>query len=228
MNPGTLYMVATPIGNLGDMTYRAVQILEDVDVIACEDTRVTGKLCAHYEIDTARTTIHQHSTLQKITSLVQQISDGKNIAYVSDAGTPGISDPGNQLVREARDQGIIVIAVPGATAISALISIAGCDMQKFTFLAYPPHKKGRKTFFENASAIVRDQGQPVIYYDSVHRFHKNLLFLAEMYPEVHVVVGRELTKMFEEVQAGPIEDVCEYYIQNPSKLKGEFVIIIHV
>ncbi len=220
-------MVATPIGNLDDITHRALGVLRDVDVIACEDTRVTGKLCAHYEISTPRTAIHQHSTEQKIASLVLQIEDGDDVAYVSDAGTPGVSDPGNQLVHVARSHGIVVVPIPGATALGAMISVAGCDMQTFTFMAYPPHKKGRKTFFEKVTVMVVEYEQPVIYYDSVHRFLKNLLFLSDMLPHAHVVVGRELTKMYEQIKDGSIGDVCEYFAQNPDKLKGEFVVIVH-
>lgn len=219
---GTLYMVATPIGNLGDMTYRGVETLRSVDVIACEDTRVTGKLAAHYEIKVPRTAIHQHTSAGKLQFLVERLAGGENVAYVSDAGTPGVSDPGNALVAAAVEADIDVVTIPGASAVAALVSIAGVDTQQFQFLAYPPHKKGRQTYFTR----VAESCIPVIYYDSVHRVVKNLTLLSELMPDAQIVVGRELTKMFEQVQRGSVQDVITYYTNNPGKVKGEFVILV--
>lgn len=218
---GILSIVATPIGNLSDITFRAVETLESVDLIACEDTRVTRKLLMHYEISVPTTPLHHHSKEEKILQIVERLLSGDNVAYVSDAGTPGISDPGNQLVAVAVEKGIIVSPIPGPSALSAIISVAGIDLQKFTFLAYPPHKKGRHTFFEKVSA----SEIPVIYYDSVHRVVKNLKLLQEKKPDAQVIVGRELTKMFEEIKRGSVETVIDYFETNPQVVKGEFVII---
>ena len=218
---GNLYIVATPIGNLADMTFRGIETLESVDLIACEDTRVTKKLLTHYEITVPTTALHHHSKEEKIERIVERLVAGENVAYVSDAGTPGISDPGNQLVAAAVEKDIVVSPIPGASALSAVVSIAGINLQKFTFLEYPPHKKGRKTFFEK----IAENDLPVIYYDSVHRVVKNLKLLQEKKPDAQVIVGRELTKMFEEIKRGSISEVVSYFETNPQIVKGEFVVV---
>lgn len=218
-----LYIVATPIGNLEDITLRAIRIMKDADFVACEDTRTTRKLTAHYEISTPLISYHQHSKLQKIDFIVAKLKEGKNIALVTDAGTPGISDPGNILVAEALKNDVEVVPIPGASALAALSSVAGIDMQKFVFLGFPPHKKGRETFFKEAIA----QKYPVVYYDSVHRALKNLGLLKELGCEKKVILGRELTKMFEEVVRGSIDESLQYFENNQDKLKGEFVLIIY-
>lgn len=222
MESGKVYVVGTPIGNLQDMTYRGVDTLKSVDIIACEDTRVTGKLCAHYGIDTQRVAIHHHTKKEKIDDLISRVRGGESLAYVSDAGTPGVSDPGNQVVAAAVEAGVEVVAVPGASALAALLSIAGVNTQTFNFLAYPPHKKGRQTYFAGVAA----SDVPVVYYDSVHRVVKNLELLGEVAPHAHVVVGRELTKMFEEVRRGSALEIVQYFQENPSKVKGEFVLLV--
>ncbi|XLQ20672.1 MAG: 16S rRNA (cytidine(1402)-2'-O)-methyltransferase [Candidatus Moraniibacteriota bacterium] len=220
---GKLYIVATPIGNLSDMTFRAIDILNSVDLIACEDTRVTKKLLGHYDIETKTITYHQHTKDNKAQEIIDEINNGKNIAVVTDAGTPGVSDPGNKLVSIAVENDIKIEPIPGASAISAIMSIAGIDMQKFTFLAYPPHKKGRQTFFTNVS----ESKIPVIYYDSVHRVLKNLNLLQELMPDAKIVLGRELTKMHEEVVRGTVADVIEYFENNADKIRGEFVVVVY-
>lgn len=220
---GILYITATPIGNLEDITLRALRILKEVDVIACEDTRVTKKLLNHYNIETSCISCHQHSDSAKLQSLVGMLLEGKSIALVTDAGTPGISDPGNILVQRAIENGIQVVPIPGASALGALVSVAGIDMQKFLFLGFPPHKKGRETFFKKVVAFEI----PVIYYDSPHRVIKNLELLKSISPEKKIIIGRELTKMFEEIIRGDIEEVVEYFEKNPEKVKGEFVVITY-
>ena len=220
---GILYVVATPIGNLGDMTFRAVDILNSVDLIACEDTRVTRKLLEHYDIKTKAITYHQHTRDDKAGEIIDEMKAGKNVAVVTDAGTPGMSDPGNKLVALAVENDIKIEPVPGASAVSAIVSVAGIDMQKFTFLAYPPHKKGRQTFFTRVS----ESDLPVIYYDSVHRVVKNLNLLQELMPETQIVLGRELTKMYEEIVRGDVSTVIEYFENNSDKIKGEFVVIVY-
>lgn len=221
-NNGILYIVATPIGNLGDITMRALETLEKADIIACEDTRVTSKLLSHYSINRPLVSYHQHSRITKIDYLIKELKDGKNIALVTDAGTPGISDPGNILIAKALEYQIAVIPIPGASALTALASVAGIDMQKFVFLGFPPHKKGREKFFGNLENLVQS-GLPVICFESSHRILKSL----ESLKSLNIILGRELTKMFEEIVRGTAEEVLEYFESNPSKVKGEFVIIIY-
>ncbi len=222
-NRGKLYVVATPIGNLGDMTFRGVDILHKVDLIACEDTRVTRKLLDYYDIETKTITYHQHTKDNKAGEIINKVNEGKNVAIVTDAGTPGISDPGNKLVALAIKNNIKIEPIPGVSAINVIVSIAGIDMQRFTFLAYPPHKKGRQTFFTKISK----SDIPVIYYDSVYRVLKNLNLLQELMPEAKIVLGREFTKIHEEMVRGSVNEVINYFEKNTDKIRGEFVIIVY-
>ncbi|MCW1888123.1 MAG: 16S rRNA (cytidine(1402)-2'-O)-methyltransferase [Candidatus Moranbacteria bacterium] len=220
---GTLYIVATPIGNLGDITLRALETLKSVEAILCEDTRVTKKLLFHYEITKTTLSFHEHSDARKIVSLLERLQSGDSLALVTDAGTPGLSDPGNVLVEEALKQEIKVVPIPGVSALTALVSVAGIDMREFVFLGFPPHKKGRQTFFQKVS----DSQMPVMYYESPHRVLKNLELLRELNAEKKIILGRELTKMFEEVVQGGIEEVQMYFQKHPEKVKGEFTIIVY-
>ncbi len=222
-NSGTLYIIATPIGNLSDITLRALEILKKVDFIACEDTRVTLKLLNHYNIKKPFISFHQHSRLQKFDLIINKLKEGKNIALVADAGTPGISDPGNNLIAEIIKNDIKVVPIPGPSALTTLISIAGIDLQKFLFLGFPPHKKGREKFFREAA----EAKYPVIYYESPHRVVKNLELLAGFNPEKNVIIGRELTKMFEEIIRGNLVDVLKFIKQKEAQIKGEFTIIVY-
>jgi len=197
-----LYIVATPIGNLEDITLRALNILKSVDLILCEDTRVTRKLLERYKINTPVESYHQHTKIKKIQKIHKE-----NIALVSDSGTPGISDPGNKLISEFEE----VIPIPGASALTTIASISGFPMDKFVFLGFPPHKKGRNKFFKQ----VKDSKYPVIIYESPHRIIKTLNELKDF----EGVVGRELTKKFETIYRGKIKDM-------QIKPKGEFVIVI--
>ncbi|HEX8974352.1 MAG TPA: 16S rRNA (cytidine(1402)-2'-O)-methyltransferase [Patescibacteria group bacterium] len=233
---GTLYIVATPIGNLEDITFRAVRILGEVDLVACEDTRVTSKLLSHYSISKPLISLHHHSGKAQFEKIVAELENGKNVAYCSDAGTPGVSDPGNRLVEDALQSNIAVVPIPGVSALTALVSVAGMDMQNFSFAGFPPHKKGRETFFRK---IVNTQ-EPVIYYDSPHRVIKNIQLLKELTEKEknvsdlaagtfgkQIIIGRELTKMFEQIVRGNMGDVIAYFSEHPDKLKGEFVIIAY-
>ncbi|EKD58648.1 MAG: hypothetical protein ACD_56C00078G0005 [uncultured bacterium] len=220
---GKLYIVATPIGNLEDITLRALRILKEVDLIACEDTRVTRKLLNHYDITTHCIAFHQHSDNEKISKIVDDLKNGKNIALVTDAGTPGVSDPGNKLVEAAIENDIEVQPIPGASAVASIVSVAGVDMQQFCFLGFPPHKKGRETYFKKVAAFE----MPVIFYESPHRVLKNLEMLQQFAPDKKIILGRELTKMFEQTVRGSIGDVLKYFQENPSKVKGEFVIVVY-
>ena len=227
----TLYIVATPIGNLADITLRALETLKLADAILCEDTRVTSKLLARYEIHKPLVACHEHTDERRLAQIVERLRGGENLAFVSDAGTPGLSDPGNKLVALAIAAGIAVVPIPGVSALAAIVSVAGIDMREFLFLGFPPHKKGRQTFFKTVAA----SEMPVIYYESPHRVMKNLEMLAEYAPasldesrrEMRVVIGRELTKMFEEIIRGTIGEAREYFTAHPEKVKGEFVIIAY-
>ncbi|MCX6765737.1 MAG: 16S rRNA (cytidine(1402)-2'-O)-methyltransferase [Candidatus Moranbacteria bacterium] len=221
-NFGTLYVIATPIGNLKDITLRALEVLKNVDLIACEDTRVTQKLLRHYNIQKPLISYHQHSSRQRENYLKDLLTQGKNIALVTDSGTPGISDPGNKLVGELVKDGFLSIPIPGPSALTALVSVAGIDMQRFAFMGFPPHKKGRETFFREISVL----RHPVLYYESPHRLLKNLELLNRMETKKNVIVGRELTKMFEEIVRGSIEEVQRYFSEKKGEIKGELAIII--
>lgn len=220
---GILYIVASPIGNLKDITLRALETLKNVDLIACEDTRVTRKLLNHYSINKPTISYFQHSKISKISQIIDNLKNGNNVALVTDAGTPGISDPGNKLVEEILKNGIRVIPIPGPSALTALVSVAGIDMQRFIFLGYPPHKKGREKFFKEVIA----SKYPIIYYESPYRVIKNLELLKSLDANKKIIFGRELTKMFEEIIRGSIEEILEYFKNNPEKVKGEFVIIAY-
>ncbi len=227
MDTGILYIVATPIGNLGDITLRALETLKKADLIACEDTRVVRKLLGRYEIKTPITSFFQHSKAPKIAAIIRVLKSGQNVALVTDAGTPGISDPGNKLVEQAILENIAVMPIPGASALTAIISVAGIDMQKFVFLGFPPHKKGRETFFKEVIA----QNYPVAYYESQHRVLKNLELLKSLGDPPaggkNIILGRELTKMFEEIVRGTANDVLKYFQNNPGKARGELAIIVY-
>lgn len=218
---GILYIVATPIGNLEDITLRALRILKEVDLIACEDTRQTRKLLDHYDIKTATVSYHQHSRLEKIDWLVNELKSGKNIALVSDAGTPSISDPGFKLVEAAQKDDIKVEPIPGPSAVIAAASSAGLPVDQFVFLGFPPHKKGRETFFKELA----HQDKTVIFYESPHRFLKALGQLEKVLDKNReIVVCRELTKKFEEIKKGMVSEIKSYFKNN--EIKGELVVLI--
>lgn len=220
---GMLSIVATPIGNLADITLRAIETLKSVDAILCEDTRVTSKLLARYEIRKPLVACHEHTDERRLAQIIERLRAGENLAFVSDAGTPGLSDPGNRLVELALAADIPVVPIPGVSALGAIVSVAGIDMREFVFLGFPPHKKGRQTFFRSVAA----SEMPVVYYESPHRVMKNLKMLAEYAPDMRSVIGRELTKMFEEIIRGTIEEATAYFASHPEKIKGEFVIIAY-
>lgn len=218
-----LYIVATPIGNLGDITLRALETLKSVDVVLSEDTRVTGNLLRHFEISKPLVSFHEHTEADKAEKLIARMLAGESMALVTDAGTPGISDPGNVLVARAIEAGLRVVPIPGASALGAIISVAGIDMREFMFLGFPPHKKGRETFFRG----VAESTLPVIYYESPHRVLKNLELLMELGPNKKLVLGRELTKVFEEVVRGSVGEVKMYLEEKAGKMKGEFTIMVY-
>ena len=234
---GVLYIVATPIGNLEDLSLRALRILKEVDLILCEDTRTTRKLLSHYDIHTPVLSYHQHSRLQKIEYIVDQLRQGKNLALVSEAGTPSISDPGCKLVGKLaslqvdREENFKtyklknlqtkIIPIPGPSALVASASISGLPMDRFLFLGFLPRKKKRKKFLE----IIKKSKFPIIFYESPYRIIKTLEELQEILKDREVVVCRELTKKFESVYRGSIAEVLREL--KADKIKGEFVIIIN-
>lgn len=219
---GTLFVVATPIGNMEDITIRALRVLNECKLIVCEDTRVAKKLLFRHGISKPLLAIPQRAADLKIRRVLEPLEAGKNVALTTDAGTPGVSDPGNEVVARVIEAGFCVSPVPGPSALSALLSVAGVNTQEFVFKGFPPHKKGRETFFR----AVAESTVPVVYYESPYRVVKNLELLSTLAPEKHIIVGRELTKFFEEIRRGTVLEVLEYYKNNPGKVKGEFALFV--
>ncbi len=219
---GILYIVATPIGNLEDVSERALRTLSEVDLILCEDTRVTKRLLEHYQIKSSVLSYHQHSELKKTEEILRLLKAGKNLALVSDAGTPGISDPGNKLIAElieAEPRSVKVVPIPGSSALTAAAGITGFSMDKFVFMGFPPVKKKRKKFFQEAA----DSKYPVIFYESPYRIQKTLKELSFL-SDGKIVVCRELTKKFETVYRGTAQDVLAEL--EKEEIRGEFVVIL--
>jgi len=228
---GIFYIVATPIGNLKDITLRAIETLKGVDLILCEDTRQTLKLLEHYKISKPLTSYFQHSKISKIDYIVEQLKQGKRLALVTDAGTPGISDPGGKLVEiiTTRLPSCQIIPIPGPSALTAALSISGFPTDKFIFMGFPPAKKGREKFFKK----VAEAEYTVVLYESSHRILKTLAQLSRFpnpkpsTPKPNIVVCRELTKKFETIYRGSAEEILKTLESNKNNLKGEFVVIIN-
>lgn len=216
----TLYVVATPIGNLEDISFRAIRILKEVSLIACEDTRVTRNLLNYYQILKPTVSYHQHSNSGKIDFLIEKLKRGESIALVSDAGTPGISDPGGLLVKAAVIEGINVEAIPGPSAVISALSVSGLPTDRFLFLGFLPHKKGRETLIRE----IIEAKQTVIFYESVHRIHKVLEQLNHAGLNREVVLCRELTKKFETIYRGSVSKIINELTDEQTK--GEFVVIV--
>lgn len=226
---GKLSVVGTPIGNLEDISLRALRILKEVDFVLCEDTRVTKKLLSHHQISTPTISYHQHSGNPKVEKIIALLKSGKKLALVTDAGTPGISDPGGFLVsavRAALADKVLIESVPGPTALTAAISLAGLGFDRFFFLGFPPHKKGRQAMMREIAA----SNYPVIVYESKYRAVRFLEELAaaaqEKKRELLVSVARELTKLHESFYEGSPESVLTEMQGDNNNLKGEFVILI--
>ncbi|HEP1362768.1 16S rRNA (cytidine(1402)-2'-O)-methyltransferase [Streptococcus pyogenes] len=218
---GTLYLVPTPIGNLQDMTFRAVATLKEVDFICAEDTRNTGLLLKHFDIATKQISFHEHNAYEKIPDLIDLLISGRSLAQVSDAGMPSISDPGHDLVKAAIDSDIAVVALPGASAgITALIA-SGLAPQPHVFYGFLPRKAGQqKAFFEDKHHYPETQ----IFYESPYRIKDTLTNMLACYGDCQVVLVRELTKLFEEYQRGSISEILSYLEETP--LKGECLLIV--
>ena len=218
---GTLFLVPTPIGNRDDMSYRMIQTLKEVDLIAAEDTRNTGLLLKHFEIRTPQISFHEHNAMEKIPDLLAHLESGKNVAQVSDAGLPSISDPGHDLVKAAIEREIPVVAVPGPSAgITGLIA-SGLAPQPHIFYGFLPRKEGQqKAFFQEK----RDYPETQIFYESPHRVRATLQNMLAVYGDRPVVLVRELTKIYEEYTRGTIAELVAYLEENP--LKGECLLIV--
>ena len=230
------YIVATPIGNLEDITLRALRVLKEVDLIFAEDTRVAKKLLAHFGIGTPIAKRHTRDEQKAAEEIIVELEAGKNIALISDAGTPGISDPGAFIVQKVREWGkkvqpfsrskvepfIKIEAVPGPSALAAAISVAGVPANEFLFLGFLPHKKGRETLFKEIAVSER----VVIFYESPHRILRTLESLKKFAPEKKITICRELTKIYEEVISGTATELLEFFSKNQDKVRGEFVVIV--
>ena len=220
---GTLYVVATPIGNLEDTSARALRVLREVDVIACEDTRRTRALLAHFGIHTPTVSYFEHNRLTRGPQLLRQLAGGRSIALVTDAGTPGISDPGFLLVRDARAAGVPVVPIPGPSAVTTALSAAGVPADRFVFDGFPPVKPGRRV---NRLTALRELETTVVLYESPHRILATLEAIGTVFGEREIVLARELTKQFEEiVRATPAAHRDRL---TAAGVRGEFTIIIPV
>jgi len=218
---GLLYIVATPIGNLEDITLRAIRILKEVELIAAEDTRHTRKLLNAYKITTPLISLHEHNEREKSALLIAKIKGGMNIAYVSDAGTPCVSDPGYQLVNFAQTENIRIVPIPGASALITAISAAGIPADNFSFCGFLPARENKRRLFLES---FKDDERTIIFYESPTRFLSTLHDIYEVLGNREIVVARELTKIFEEIRRGEVIDFIKSYGEN--KIRGEFTIIL--
>ena len=226
---GILYIIATPIGNLEDITLRAIKILKTVDAIACEDTRKTGMLLSRIlpeDINKPRLiSYYEQNELQRIPEVINALKDGLNIALVSDAGTPTISDPGFKLVRECIREGIRVESIPGPSSVISSLVTSGLPTDKFLFVGYPPKKPGhRKTLFENLTKLPIKT--TIIFFEGPHHLLRTLSEMKEVFGDIDIVICRELTKIYEEIQRSKISSSIDHFTK--TNLKGEFVILFHL
>ncbi len=221
MSNGKIYFIATPIGNLGDISERTREVLLSVDLVVCEDTRVSGRLLKHLKLKKSLLSLHQHSDDGKINHIIHETEIGKNIAYLSDSGTPGISDPGQKLARVARDLGVEIIPIPGPSALAAAISVSGMIEKEFYFAGFLPKKKGRETKFKELAML----NIPIIIYEAAPRIEKTLTGILRFFgPNMEVFLAREISKKFEEYWGGEIEVVINSL--STHIIKGEFTLII--
>ncbi len=220
IQPGTLYVVSTPIGNLEDLTFRALSVLRGVDLIAAEDTRTTIVLLRHYEISKPLLSYHSFNEARRTPELVDKLAAGSSIALVSDAGTPGISDPAYRVIRGALDRGLPVVAIPGAAALLPALVTSGLPMDRFVFEGFLPVKKGRRTRLESLAS----ESRTLIFYESPHRLLRTLTDLRTHLGDRRVSVARELTKKFEEVVRGTLSEVHDRFASR--SIKGEFVLVV--
>jgi len=222
---GVLYVVATPLGNLGDMTPRAIETLKAVDVIAAEDTRHSGRLLQHFGIKNRLVSLHEHNEQQKAEGLIAQLASGQSIALISDAGTPLISDPGYRLVEAVRVAGIQVVPVPGASAIITALSVSGLPTDRFSFEGFLPAKRQGRT--KRLSELSRDS-QTLVFYESCHRIRECIEDMAVAFGnDRYAVIARELTKAHEQIHGAALSELADWLDADPNHLKGEFVVLVH-
>lgn len=218
---GTLYVVATPIGNLEDITLRALRTLRELDLLACEDTRQTAKLLAHYQISLPLTSYHEHNEREKAEYLLGQLTDGKQIGLVSDSGTPCLSDPGYRIVRAALESGIRVVPLPGASALVTALSASGRSTKEFAFLGFLPSRRGpRRTILQRLKA----ESRTLVFYEAANRFLDSLLDIREVLGNRELTVARELTKIYEELFFGRVSGAYDHFRER--SVKGEIVLIL--
>ena len=223
---GILYIVGTPIGNLKDITLRALEVLKTCDIVLAEDTRVTKKLLNHYEIKKTIWRYDEYAGEKMYKDIGNFLKEGKNIALVTDAGTPGIADPGWKMVKYIRDNqsDVSIVPIPGASSVVTILSASGINGDAFTFVGYPPHKKGRNKFFDEFKNI---RITPIVFFESPYRVQKSFDDISRVFGvDTRIIVGKELTKVFEEVWSGTAEEAKKYFVG--SKLKGEFVVAIDI
>ncbi len=222
---GIFSIVATPIGNLEDMTLRALRVLKEADVVFCEDTRVTGKLLAHYEVKVKMMRYDAHASDARHEEILERLEKGQKVALVTDAGTPCISDPGFRIISQVREllPEVTIEAIPGASALAAALSIAGLSTSEFTFLGFLPHKKGRETLFKE----IAESERAMVFYESPHRLMKALESLTKFIgAERRIAVARELTKMHESLIRGSAPEVLAHFESHPDQVRGECVVIV--
>jgi len=217
---GTLYIVSTPIGNLGDISYRAVYILKNVDLIAAEDTRITSRLLNHYDIPTKTIPYHSYNQKSQTPKLINKLRNGDTLALVSDAGTPGISDPAYELVRACVKGDIQITPIPGASALLAALVVSGLPVNKFVFEGFLPLKKGRQTKLTD----LKDEKRTLVFYESPHRVLKTISQFLEYFGNRQCLMGREITKKFEEFYRGNLKELLSHL--ESKKIKGEIVLIV--
>ena len=222
LSPGTLYLVSTPIGNLEDITYRAVRVLKAVDLIAAEDTRQTTKLCNHYGISTRRVSLHEHNEFQRTPSFLKKLAHGDTIAVVSDAGTPLVSDPGGKLTAEALTAGYKVEAIPGPSAVLAALASSGFSVENgFSFVGFPPSRSNsRKEFFLD----LVNEPKPIVVFESPHRIIGCMTDISDLFKGRRIAICRELTKIHESLVIQPINEIADFMSKN--RLKGEITLVI--
>jgi 16S rRNA (cytidine1402-2'-O)-methyltransferase len=220
VSAGTLYIVSTPIGNLDDISYRAINILSDVDLIAAEDTRTSGHLLKHYHIQKPLLSFYSYNESRRLPELIAKLKSGLSIALISDAGTPGISDPAYSIIRAALGENIDIVAIPGPAAFLPALITSGLPIDRFVFEGFLPVKKGRKTKLEQ----LRDEERTIIFYESPHRLLRTLNDLLEYFGDRDISCARELTKKFEEVRRGKLPDLIAYF--SAHTIRGEFVLVL--
>jgi len=220
---GTLYVVATPIGNISDISYRATETLQQVNLICAEDTRHSQRLMSHYDITTPMISLHEHNEEARIEQIAEKLKEGLSVALISDAGTPLISDPGFKLVRGLRQKGFRISPIPGASALISALSVAGLATDSFSFWGFLPSKsKARKERYQALS----EHKETLVFYESSHRIADSLKDLNEVMGDRHVVIAREITKNFETILSGASSIVLEQVINDPNQQKGEFVVMV--